>query len=177
MSCSNSSGPGPDLGQPSPETSEQLLLKLGNDVRDALGASRGLGSRESEIVDLLELFVEHEDNVRYQNDNDLVFINNIKLDKVIADILRTPSRSTPSPDDFRDVKEMAAYVERKWHVRFRAAYFELDFNRLLSLTRTGLLRNVVFDRSEQNPSQLWKAIFPGNTPSGPTGNLDFQPGQ
>lgn len=107
---------------------------------------------------------------------DFPTIQNARLDKLLADMLTLGHQQTSLHLRPRIDILMAERLQRLWMARFREKYFNIDKIRHQSLSKTGRLKDVIFNIAATDSWELWQAED-CETLSGLESNLQFKPGQ
>lgn len=103
-------------------------------------------------------------------------IQNAHLDKLLSDIVSPGNRPIPTPTRFRDDVIVAERLQRMWRTRFLEGYFTIDQDRYHNLPRTGRLKDVVMNNTDESSQGRWRAKT-REALSELEGNLKFEPGQ
>lgn len=102
---------------------------------------------------------------------DLETVMNTHLDKLVSDLLKPENMQTT-----RVCAAIAQKLERKWSIRFRQRYFDIDKRRTESMAKNGILHNVTFNESIKKEKELWK-VKQCEALSEAEGNMRFGPGK
>jgi hypothetical protein len=97
-------------------------------------------------------------------------------DKLLSDMLTPGYQQALSSPRSRVDTLMAERLQRLWMARFREKYFNIDQIRHQSLSKTGRLKDVMFNDAATDSWDFWQAEG-SKTLSGLESNLQFKPGQ
>lgn len=146
-----------------------LILELCDSVRSYLQEDNSLGPRADEMVQLLRAMGNDESDGRYSVNMDT--ISACRLDKLLADII------SPGKVCSEEQISIANNLQRKWRLRFRQEYFDLDKTRFTKLVaKYGQLRDVAFRDTQLFRHERWQAQRCESL-SEVEGNQKFEPGQ
>ncbi|POR34072.1 Uncharacterized protein TPAR_05767 [Tolypocladium paradoxum] len=106
---------------------------------------------------------------------EIATVRNARMDKLLADLLSPERHVAASPTHMWKDLATAERLQRQWRARFREKYFDLDQTRYLGLTKTGHLRDVVFDDRTNDDRHLWRARHCEALSEG-EGNLQYEAG-
>ncbi|KAF7542567.1 hypothetical protein G7Z17_g11461 [Cylindrodendrum hubeiense] len=163
-----------DHGLPSGDgLDEGLLLDLCDSVRSSLGDRRRLGPRWEEAMGFLAAVLKDETNGIPMIE--FATIQAARLDKLLTEIVAPGNRPMPTPTRFRDDVTVAERLQRLWRARFLESYFTIDQDRYHRLPRTGRLKDVVMNDSDDGSQDRWRAKT-REALSELEGNLKFEPG-
>ncbi|KND95309.1 hypothetical protein TOPH_00585, partial [Tolypocladium ophioglossoides CBS 100239] len=154
---------------------EAALLELCDAARAGLAKGNTADAVAERAMDFLKAAVK--DETYGISTIELATVRNTRIDKLLADILspeKHAAASPPHPHPWKDLPT-AERLQRQWRERFREKYFDLDQTRYLSLTKTGHLRDVVFDDRTNDNHQLWRARHCEALSEG-EGNLQYEAG-
>ncbi|KAL6910642.1 hypothetical protein GGI43DRAFT_427205 [Trichoderma evansii] len=154
--------------------SEPKLLELSDDIRAHLLEDASLGDGADIIKRTLRELVRDESGA--MPILDFVTIQNARLDKLLSDILTLSHQQTSLHPRPRIDTLMAERLQRLWMARFREKYFNIDQIRHQNLSKTGRLKDVMFNNAAADNWELWQAED-CKTLSGLESNLQFKPGQ
>lgn len=154
--------------------SEPKLLELSDDIRAHLLEGVSLGDSAEIVKRTLRELVRDESGAMPALD--FVTIQNARLDKLLSDMLTLGHQQASLHPRSRVDTLMAERLQRLWMARFREKYFNIDQIRHQSLSKTGRLKDVMFNDTATDSWNLWQAED-CKTLSGLESNLQFKPGQ
>ncbi|PNY27898.1 Uncharacterized protein TCAP_02176 [Tolypocladium capitatum] len=152
---------------------EAALSELFDAARAGLVGGKTTNAVAERAMDFLKAAVE--DETCGISTIELATVRNTRVDKLLADILSPDKHAAASPPHPWKDRPTAERLQRQWRVRFREKYFDLDQARYLSLTKTGHLRDVVFDDKSNDDRRLWRARH-CEALSEVEGNLQYEAG-
>lgn len=157
-----------------PSLNEEALLELS----DAARAGLTKGHTDKSVADKATQFVQAaaRDEMYGIPTIEISTIANARLDKLLADVLSPENHVEVGASHAWSDLPMAERLQRQWRARFREKYFDIDQTRYLTLSKTGLLRDVIFDDQAKNDHELWCAESCEVLSAG-EGNLRFEAGQ
>lgn len=126
---------------------EQGLLELCNNARIYLRERRTLES-QCPIVTLLHKILRDE---RSTPTLSLATITATHLDRLLAELLKPENMQVTAL-----YSSVAQKLERKWSLRFRQQYFDIDQTRYENLPKHGLLKDVMFNTKATTDDNVWK---------------------
>lgn len=144
------------------------LLGLCNEARSYLDDQKTLEPR-SRITRLLRDILYCEKH--YPPAIPFETIQEAHIDKLLTELMKRENTAKTS-----SYAVIAHSLERKWSLRFRERYFDIDQLRYEALSRDGMLRNVVFNQQAKCNRRLWQAEKMSAL-SEAEGNLRFEPGE
>lgn len=129
------------------DLSEQHLLELCDEARIYLRERRTL-EFHSPIVALLHRLLHEE---RSNPTISLSTITSTHVDRLLAELIK--------PENMQGTAQysvLAEKLERKWSLRFRQKYFDIDQTRYESLPTKGLLKDVSFNARAKTDATRWR---------------------
>ncbi|KAJ6780294.1 hypothetical protein PWT90_07534 [Aphanocladium album] len=146
-----------------------LGRELCDAVRSQLQEHQSMGPRADEVLQLLSAMKNDESDGRYSVNIDT--ISACRLDKLLFDI-------TLPENACSEVEVALAHnLQRKWRLRFRQEYFDIDKTRFAMLATTyGQLRDIIFTDTHLFAHGRWQAARCDSL-SEVEGNQQFEPGQ
>lgn len=145
------------------------ILELCDAVRSELQESQSLGPRADEMLQLLGAMKNDESDGRYSVNMET--ISACRLDKLLADIILPVNACSEGE------VALAHSLQRKWRLRFRQEYFDIDKKRFAILaTRYGQLRGITFTNTHLFAHGRWQTTRCESL-SEVEGNQQFEPGQ
>lgn len=131
------------------QLTETSLLALCDRARARLLEHNTLEAR-STIVNLLrELLFDEQTTSPCL---DLETVMSTHLDKLVSDLLKPENMHTTGL-----CAAIAQKLERRWSIRFRQHYFDIDKRRMEKIAKNGILHSVTFNESTKTGKELWKA--------------------
>lgn len=153
---------------------EHKLLELSDDIRAHLLEGASLGDSAEIIKRTVRELVRDESGAIPVLD--FAAIQNARLDKLLSDMLALGHQQALLHPRIRVDTLMTERLQRLWMARFREKYFNIDQLRHQNLSKTGLLKDVIFNDAATGSWDLWQAEG-RETLSGLETNLQFKPGQ
>lgn len=153
---------------------EPKLLELSDDIRAHLLEGASLGDSAEIIKRILRELVRDESGALPVLD--FITIQNARLDKLLSDMLTLGHQQALLSPRPRVDTLMAERLQRLWMARFREKYFNIDQIRHQNLSKTGRLKDIMFNDVATDSWDLWQAEG-SETLSGLESNLQFKPGQ
>lgn len=145
------------------------ILELCDTVRVKLQEHQSLGPRADEMLHLLRAMAIDESDGIYSIDMNTISL--CRLDRLLSEMV--------APDNgCSDIEiTIANNLQRKWRLRFRQEYFDIDKARIAKLaTRYGHLHDVQFRDTHVFAQGRWQAKRCESL-SEVEGNQQFEPGQ
>ncbi|KAL7923943.1 hypothetical protein ACQKWADRAFT_311735 [Trichoderma austrokoningii] len=153
---------------------EAKLLELSDDIRAHLLEGASLGDSAEIIKRTIRELVRDESGAMPLLD--FAAIQNARLDKLLSDMLTLSHQQPLLHTRYRLDTLMAERLQRLWMARFREKYFNIDQLRHQNLSKTGLLKDVMFNDAATDSWDWWQ-VEGRETQSGLELNLQFKPGQ
>ncbi|KAL6891268.1 hypothetical protein HDV57DRAFT_513702 [Trichoderma longibrachiatum] len=152
---------------------EPKLLDFSDEIRSHLLEDHSLGPRAEVVKRVLRELVRDEGAAMPAVS--FATIQNARLDKLLSDLLTLGHQQASVRLRPRLDIAMAERLQRSWMARFREEFFNIDQTRQEELSKSGRLKDVVFNNKATNGWELWKAAK-CETVSGLEWNLQFKPG-
>ncbi|KAM0462835.1 hypothetical protein ACHAPV_003660 [Trichoderma viride] len=153
---------------------EPKLLELSDDIRAHLLEGASLGDSAEIIKRTVRELVRDESGAIPVLG--FATIQNARLDKLLSDMLTLGHQQALLSPRSRVDTLMAERLQRFWMARFREKYFNIDQIRHQNLSKTGRLKDIMFNDEATDSWDLWQAEGT-ETLSGFESNLQFKPGQ
>ncbi|KAK1245059.1 hypothetical protein MKX08_004688 [Trichoderma sp. CBMAI-0020] len=134
---------------------EPKFLELSDDIRTHLLEGASLGDSAEIIKRTVRELVRDESGAIPVLD--FATIQNARLDKLLSDMLTLGHQQALLSPRSRIDTLMAERLQRLWMARFREKYFNIDQIRHQNLSKTGRLKDIMFNDVATNNWDLWQA--------------------
>lgn len=136
----------------------KVLLTICDSVRGALAATKTLGPDCHALTQRLDTILQSE----VHNSEDMLDFETImraRLDKLLADLVNPVNRPPAGAVGGRQFAAVTAanILQKRWRVRFKERYFEMDELRHAIMLGSGRLRAVSFSTAPDEGIVIWTA--------------------